>query len=134
MARKPRNTGDNPKLEMTPMIDVVFQLLIFFIVTIKQEDICSKLNAYRPSPDKDVTDPREQPELVNIVISRTGFIMRGRPVSREGLEKDLALVARLSKKSPVLLRCTADSPHAYLVQALDICNKVGLEQLSIFSM
>ena len=33
MARK---QYDNPKAEMTPMIDVVFQLMIFFIVTIKQ--------------------------------------------------------------------------------------------------
>ncbi len=133
MARKPRNTGDNPKLEMTPMIDVVFQLLIFFIVTLKQEDICSKLNAFRPAPDPNVKKD-EQPELINILVSTSGFIMRGRPVSLEGLEKDLALFARQSKSSPVLIRCTADSPHKYLVQALDICNKVGMTNLSIFSM
>ena len=133
MARKPRNTGDNPKLEMTPMIDVVFQLLIFFIVTIKQEDICSKLNAFRPAPDSKA-DKENQPELINILVSTQGFIMRGRPVSLEGLEKDLALFARQSKSSPVLIRCTADSPHKYLVQALDICNKVGMTNLSIFSM
>ncbi|MGI6496425.1 MAG: ExbD/TolR family protein [Kiritimatiellia bacterium] len=133
MARKPRNTGENPKLDMTAMIDVVFQLLIFFIVTLKQEDICSKLSAYRPAPDKDAT-AENQPELVNIVVSRSGFIMRGRPVTLDGLERDLALFARQSRNSPVLIRCTADSPHAYLVQALDICNKVGMTNLSIFSM
>ena len=47
MARKPQ---DNPQLDMTPMIDVVFELIIFFVVTIKQEDIFSKLNANRPAP------------------------------------------------------------------------------------
>ena len=36
MARKPQ---DNPQLDMTPMIDVVFELIIFFVVTIKQEDM-----------------------------------------------------------------------------------------------
>ena len=133
MARKPRNTGENPKLEMTPMIDVVFQLLIFFIVTIKQEDICSKLNAFRPTPDSDAK-PTEQPELINIAVSSSGFIMHGRPVSLDGLEKNLSTLARQSKASPVLIRCTADSPHRYLVQALDICNKVGMTNLSIFSM
>ena len=47
MARKPQ---ENPALDMTPMIDVVFELIIFFVVTIKQEDIFSKLNANRPAP------------------------------------------------------------------------------------
>ena len=44
MARKPQ---ENPQLDMTPMIDVVFELIIFFVVTIQQEDIFSKLNANR---------------------------------------------------------------------------------------
>ena len=44
MARKPQ---DNPQLDMTPMIDVVFELIIFFVVTIKQEDLFAKLNANR---------------------------------------------------------------------------------------
>ena len=47
MARKPQ---ENPALDMTPMIDVVFELIIFFVVTIKQEDIFSKLNARRRRP------------------------------------------------------------------------------------
>ena len=47
MARKPQ---DNPQLDMTPMIDVVFELIIFFVVTIKQEDTLSRLNANRPAP------------------------------------------------------------------------------------
>jgi biopolymer transport protein ExbD len=37
--QRKRNKGETPKLDMTPMIDVVFQLLIFFVVTLKQEDI-----------------------------------------------------------------------------------------------
>ena len=45
MTRKPQ---ENPQLDMTPMIDVVFELIIFFVVTIKQEDIFSKLNCHLP--------------------------------------------------------------------------------------
>ena len=47
-----RKEQDQPKLDMTPMIDVVFELMIFFIVTIKQEDILSRLNANRPAPNQ----------------------------------------------------------------------------------
>ena len=61
MARK---EYDNPKAEMTPMIDVVFQLMIFFIVTIKQEDIFSKLNANRPAPNSSLSDSVENLNLI----------------------------------------------------------------------
>ena len=56
MAKKSRRKpGGNVALEMTPMIDVVFQLLIFFIVTLKQEDIMANLEALRPAPDSSHT-------------------------------------------------------------------------------
>ena len=35
--QRKQNKGESPKLDMTPMIDVVFQLLIFFVVTLKQD-------------------------------------------------------------------------------------------------
>ena len=52
MARK-RKGMDAPEgeLEMTPMIDVVFQLLIYFIVTIKPVDVVTNLDVFRPAPE-----------------------------------------------------------------------------------
>ena len=47
MGRRPQ---ENPALDMTPMIDVVFELIIFFVVTIKQEDLYTRLNVNRPAP------------------------------------------------------------------------------------
>jgi biopolymer transport protein ExbD len=118
---------------MTPMIDVVFQLLIFFIVTLKQEDIMSRLMASRPAPDPNAI-PEKQPELINIVVHRHGFVFRGKPLTLEGLDRQVERYAALSKTANVIIRCTADSPHRFLVQALDICNKHGMVNLSIFSM
>ena len=43
------------------MIDVVFQLLIFFVVTLKQEDILAKLMASRPAPDPNA---KPEPEII----------------------------------------------------------------------
>ena len=134
MAIKWKKRGDsNPQLEMTPMIDVVFQLLIFFIVTLKQEDIMSRLMASRPAPDPNAI-PEKQPELINIVVHRHGFVFRGKPLTLEGLDRQVERYAELSKTANVIIRCTADSPHRFLVQALDICNKHGMANLSIFSM
>ncbi len=131
--RKRRITNDQPQLEMTPMIDVVFQLLIFFIVTIKQEDIYSMLSASAPAADPN-SSPTVQPNVLNIEINKTGFILRGAPVSKALLERRLASIAETDKTVSVVLRCTGDSPHKYLVQTLDICHKLQLTNLAIFSM
>lgn len=131
--RKRRITNDQPVLEMTPMIDVVFQLLIFFIVTLKKEDILSMLSAARPAADdKAVAD--QQPNVLNIEINKMGFVYRGTPVSRSLLERRLASIAVYDKKVSVVIRCTGDSPHKFLVQTLDVCHKLGLTNLAIFSM
>ena len=132
MAKKGLNAGE-AKAEMTPMIDVVFQLLIFFVVTLHQEDILSRLMASRPAPDKNA-NPEQQPDLINIEIFRGGFIVKGRVVSLEELDRQMRNYAAMSKTANVLLRCTRDSPHQYLVQALDICAKHQMTNLSIFSM
>ena len=131
MARK---QYDNPKAEMTPMIDVVFQLMIFFIVTIKQEDIFSKLNANRPAPNTQQTQTEENDTSIKIDIGPGGLIFNGRGCSRAELDRNIRQLSATSKKSTVLVRCTMDSFHKDLVYALDTCNKYGMFNLSIFSM
>jgi len=134
MAYKRREIkSDIPKLDMTPMIDVVFQLLIFFIVTLKQEDILSKLTAYRPAPDK-TASKEKQPETTTIIVEPLGFVFNGRPMRAAELDNQLKRAAAMSTTAMVLVKCTKDAPHGMLVQALDLCSKNGLTNISIFSI
>jgi biopolymer transport protein ExbD len=129
-----RRKQEDPKAEMTPMIDVVFQLMIFFIVTIKQEDIFSKLNANRPAPNQNLSDSVENDTQINIQIGPRGFVFNGRGVTINELRRNLAKLAKTSTKATVLVRCELDSPHMYLVQALDACAEQDMHNISIFSM
>ena len=130
MARKPQ---ENPKAEMTPMIDVVFQLMIFFVVTIKQEDIYSKLNANRPAPSQ-ASSSESNDTQIKIDIGYAGLIFNGRGVRMNELKSNLKQLSATSKNATVLIRCAMDSPHGRLVDVLDACNQYGLRNLSIFSM
>ena len=130
MARKPQ---ENPKAEMTPMIDVVFQLMIFFVVTIKQEDIFSKLNANRPAPNQ-ASSSESNDTQIKIDIGYSGLIFNGRGVRMNELRSNLKQLSNTSKNATVLIRCTMDSPHGRLVDVLDACNQYGMRNLSIFSM
>jgi len=136
MARKPQ---DNPALDMTPMIDVVFELIIFFVVTIKQEDIFSKLNANRPSPDTS-TQKDSQDITCNIEIGPKGNDPNGlitynkRVVTRVELDSNLREISRTDKKTPIIVKCTETSPHKALVDVLDICYRNNLFSVSIFTL
>lgn len=125
--------GDKVSLEMTPMIDVVFQLLIFFIVTLKQDDIFAQLEALRPQPDsKSMPDNPREP--TTILIGEYGLYYNGNIVSEAQLKNNMIRIARQSTDTSVIIKCDSKSPHGYLVRALDICNDVGLRKLSVFSM
>ena len=136
MARKPQ---DNPQLDMTPMIDVVFELIIFFVVTIKQEDMFTRLNANRPAPASGASSSNESDTTVTIEIGRGRdangvLVYNKREVRRSELDQNLREVARTSKKTPIIIKCTEDSPHKALVDALDICYRNELFSVSIFTM
>ena len=135
MARKQQ---ENPALDMTPMIDVVFELIIFFVVTIQQEDVLSKLNANRPAPSSGKSES-ESDTTVTIEIGRGHdangvLVYNKREVRRSELDQNLREVARTSKKTPIIIKCAEDSPHKALVDALDICYRNQLFSVSIFTM
>ena len=136
MARKPQ---ENPALDMTPMIDVVFELIIFFVVTIKQEDLFTRLNANRPAPSSGKSDSNESDTTVTIEIGKGRdangvLVYNKREVRRGELDQNLREVARTSKKTPIIVKCTEDSPHKALVDVLDICYRNQLFSVSIFTL
>ena len=135
MARKPQ---ENPALDMTPMIDVVFELIIFFVVTIKSEDLFSRLNANRPAPSSG-SSSSESDTTVTFEIGRGRdangvLVYNKREVRRSELDQNLKEVARTSKKTPIIVKCTEDSPHKALVDVLDICYRNELFSVSIFTL
>ena len=136
MARKPQ---DNPQLDMTPLIDVVFELIIFFVVTIKQEDLFTRLNANRPAPASGSSSSNESDTTVTIEIGRGRdadgvLVYNKREVRRSELDQNLKEFSRTSKKTPIIVKCTEDSPHKALVDVLDICYRNELFSVSIFTL
>lgn len=135
MARKPQ---ENPQLDMTPMIDVVFELIIFFVVTIQQEDLFTRLNANRPAPASGSASS-ESDTTVTIEIGRGRdangvLVYNKREVRRKELDSYLRDVSRTSKKTPIIVKCASDSPHKALVDVLDICYSHELFSVSIFTL
>lgn len=131
-ARK-RASGDAMDLNMTAMIDVVFQLLIYFIVTIKPVDVVAHLDVYRPSPEKKQEQLQTPPKMIRIQVYPDGFTINDRAVNLREMETLLARLAGIDTKQTIMIMVTAQSKHDALVQVLDLCAKTGLQNLSVVS-
>ena len=134
MARA-RKRPDSPaaELEMTPMIDVVFQLLIYFIVTTKPVDVITNLDVFRPAPDQTAPPDQKPPYLVRVGVYQDGYTVNDVPATPELLDTALAKVASIDAGQTIMITVSAVSEHGQLVKALNLCAKNGLKSLSVVS-
>jgi biopolymer transport protein ExbD len=134
MARKrKRPEGAPPELSMTPMIDVVFQLLIYFIVTIKPIDVVTNLDVFRPAPDPNAKPNQEPPQMVRLGVYQDGYTINDNPVTPDALDTALGRLASINAGQTIMITVSAVSKHGMLIRALDLCAKNGLRSLSVVS-
>jgi len=130
--RKP--SVDVAEVPMTPMIDVVFQLLIYFIFTMKPVDVVTHLDVFRPSAESAPKEKTETPKLIQIMITEVGVSINNKQVPLAELDRLLNKLASFDRSQTIMIQCTPRSPHRDLVRVLDLCSKSGLNNLSVLSM
>ncbi|MFH0953336.1 MAG: biopolymer transporter ExbD [Verrucomicrobiota bacterium] len=134
MSRKRRSSAPPPaELPMTPMIDVVFQLLIYFLVTIHPKDVIANLDVFRPSPEAPKEQNQTPPKMIRINVFPDGYTINERPVDAAELDRLLSKLASIDKNQTILIMCAARSQHRRLIEVLDLCTKSGLVNLSVVS-
>jgi biopolymer transport protein ExbD len=135
MGRKRRRAEARAgELNLTAMIDVAFQLLSFFIITVHPMDVLTNLDVFRPSPDTPPPQQQDPVDLLDVIVYKDGFVLKGTDVSIDEVERQFAKLASVSKNVSVIVKCTGDSSHSGLVKVLDVCAKTGLTKVSVFSM
>ncbi|HET6603920.1 MAG TPA: biopolymer transporter ExbD [Xanthomonadaceae bacterium] len=132
MRLTPTRRIDEPEINLTSLIDVVFTLIIFFVVTTTFDDRTAlevRLPEASPEPATAPTDP-----LV-IAIDREGrYIVGGAELpspDADELRKAIARVAGADRTRAVVLRADARTPHQSVVTAMDVLGQLGFERLSI---
>ena len=121
-------------LELTPMIDVVFLLMIFFLVASKLDEADRSIDVVLPqaSAAKPLTSrPREF--VVN--IDRDGNYFAGaRPVRLEDLQDLLRQAATDNpQRQAVIVRADENTLHKFVVAAMDACVQAGIEDYQVQS-
>jgi len=135
VARKKRQAEWHAgELNLTAMIDVAFQLLNFFVITVKPVDVFANLDVFRPQADVVTEQKVDPPPTLEVLVYKEGYAMGRRPMGLPELDRKLEKIAGIDKSSMIIIKCTGDSTQAGLVSVLDLCAKNQLSKISIFSL
>ena len=114
-------------LDLTPVIDVVFILLIFFIVTsvFKKEELALMLDL----PTSNAKEMEIKKEQIFIELSQNKLAIKGIEVCFESLEDNLKAVK--NKENPVIVRIDKKVEYQRVVKVLDLLQKYNLSNLAL---
>lgn len=116
---------------MTPMIDVVFQLLIYFLVTFSTSDVLGYLEVSRPLSER--SGKESSGDVIRLAVQRGGYTINDRKVSIAEMGALLSRLASVSTDQSVLVRCEDRSLHGNLIAVLDLCAEHELTKISVLS-
>lgn len=123
--------ADELVLNLTPMIDVVFLLLIFFMVATTFLDPEREIEVELPTAESGAEPERPPEEIVIAVLEDGGFIHQGTRFDREGLLELLRRAAQHDPKTPVTIRGHRLARHESVVEVMDVCGIAGLSNLAV---
>ena len=123
---------EEPEINLTSLIDVVFLLLIFFMVsTTFDRQALIRLDL----PEAATAESEAVPDLIEIVITAQGqlFVGDGLVIEPVRAAVQAALAERLSERpdAPVVLRADAEAPHRLVVLVLDAAAAEGVRRVGI---
>ncbi|APW64842.1 biopolymer transporter ExbD [Poseidonibacter parvus] len=114
-------------LDLTPIIDVVFILLIFFIVSsvFKKDELALILDL----PSSNAKEMQVDKDQVFIELSSQKLAIKGIEVSFESLEENLKAIENKSKS--VIVRIDKKVEYQRVIKVLDLLQKYNLSNLAL---
>ena len=133
--KKPKN--EDVSLDMTPMIDVVFQLIIFFVVTLKMSD--DKDTTIKLEDGKagiPLTQEELPPSQLTIDVARNGRVSLSNITLSDQMlaQKIQERKARYGTEFPCMIRADWRTKHRDVARVMNICTANGVWKLSFVAI
>ena len=126
-----RRHEEAPDITLTPLIDVVFLLLIFFMVSTsfsRHAEIELEL------PEASTEKTEERPEVIEVAIDVKGrYYVDGRQLvnTQMGtLKQALHNAVGARKSPPLVISADANTPHQAVITAMDAARQLGITHIS----
>jgi len=117
-------------MQLAPMIDIVFLLLIFFIVSWQYTRSETELSVSVPTAEEGVQKSRVRGEIIINVLADGTLRVEGSAVDLTRLREKLTLVAKQFKNQPVRIRGDGGVAYQRIVEVIDTCQKSGIWNIS----
>jgi biopolymer transport protein ExbD len=137
MNLRPGHKEESVEVNLTPLIDVVFLLLIFFMVS-TTFDRHAKLKVSLPESSAKALLQQSDP-LVLSIDAKGNYFINDRQVVNKSLGTLIQAIQKTIGNKPVedaalVLRADANTPHQFVVRAMDAASQLGLTKLSIVTV
>ena len=131
-----RKTQENPALDMTPMIDVVFELIIFFVVTLTEAQRKDETIELEDGQHGIVLTPDELPPThMQIDINAKGRISMGdRTLTPDEIQRRVAERKKKIGEFPILIRADFATQHKDVAKVMNACTAAGIWKLSFMAV
>ena len=130
--RRKSSSQEGDIINISSMIDVMFILIIFFLVTttFKEEEIDHMVNLPVDARNQSLT--QSTGNLAKINIRENGsYVVMGQQFTEEQVSEWTKQQVDKKPDIKVLIRCDQDAKHLYLANVLSICRNVGVPKANI---
>jgi biopolymer transport protein ExbD len=120
---------DESEIDLTPMLDVVFIMLIFFIVTATfVKEIGLDVNS--PDKNQNIKDA-DKKSIVVRVTNRDRIMIRGRDIDFRAVRANIERLHAENPEAPVVVQPHPDSTTEVMIHVMDSARQAGVYNVSI---
>ena len=119
---------DNPAIELTPIIDMVFLLLIFFLVATTFQRAELEMSIALPETQSGGPITRALREIVVNITDNGTIVVSGAQVSPVDLESMIRTAIDVNPDQKVTVRGDRAVLYDSVIQVLDICRRAGIQE------
>lgn len=119
------------RIEIIPMIDVIFFLLVFFMISSLAHE---KFNSVSVNLPKTSTNPSAIPQKVTVTIEQNGTMYVNRnKISIDSLSEALAHEMRSMPDETVIINADQGANYGLVIAAMDEAKKIGVRKFALLS-
>ncbi|NBR84074.1 MAG: biopolymer transporter ExbD [Verrucomicrobia bacterium] len=120
--------GSMNELNITPLLDLAFVLLVIFIITTPQ--LVNNLEMNLPSGKPPADAPK--PKITNILISEAGkIVLNDEPKTLPELKQSLTELHAADKDLTVAVRGAQDVDYQYVISVLDLLQQLDITRVGL---
>ena len=130
--RRKEKKEERMEVPMAAMIDIVFLLLVYFILTFKIEPLEAHMTINLPSPSTVPGQP--PPVLLEVKVLPDPYVLNGVGLTLDTIERTIDDLTRDDRSQTLIIKVGLDAKQHQLISLLDRCEKLDLENLNVLTL